>query len=130
MGAVVLHDGSLLLIQRATEPGAGRWSLPGGRVERGETMQEAVARETSEEAGLAVDVGDLVGWVERISADYHFVIFDFAASPAGEVDLTAGTDAADARWIALSAVRDTDVVDGLIEFLDQHQIIPALSPRS
>jgi len=131
VGGVVIHDGRLLLIQRATDPGAGQWSLPGGRVESGETMEAAVAREVHEETGLRVRVGELVGWVERIDPAYHFVIFDFAAEPLeaavperGPVELQPGDDAADGRWVDLADVGELNVVSGLAEFLDQHGVTP------
>lgn len=82
VGAVCVHDGRLLVIERAHDPGAGRWSLPGGRVEAGEALADALAREVSEETGLAVDVGALCGIAERIGDGYHFVILDFWVEPA------------------------------------------------
>lgn len=127
VGAVVVDRGRLLLVQRAKAPGVGQWSLPGGRVESGELMAEAVVREIAEETGLVVEVGELIGWVERISATHHFAIFDFAAVAVGERDLVAGDDAAEARWVPLAAVHELDLVAGLIEFLDQHQVTPLRS---
>ncbi len=126
VGAVVLQFGRLLLIERASPPGEGQWSLPGGRVERGELMVEAVVREVREETGLDVVCGELVGWVERISADHHFVIFDFAATSLGG-ELQAGSDAANAAWVSLDEVSDLAVVDGLIEFLVDHDILDTIA---
>src|ERR1700736_6347551 len=77
VGAVATVDGCLLLIRRGHGPAAGEWSVPGGRVEAGETMAEAVVRELAEETGLAGVCGAPLGWVERIDDAYHFVIVDF-----------------------------------------------------
>ena len=80
VGAVCRHDDALLLIRRGRGPAAGEWSVPGGRVEPGETLHEAVVRETLEETGLEVVVDRFLGWVERISDEYHYVILDFAVT--------------------------------------------------
>jgi 8-oxo-dGTP diphosphatase len=124
VGALVLVDGRILLIRRGRPPGRDRWSLPGGRVERGETLAEALRREVLEETGIEVLAGDLVGWVERIAAGYHFVILDFSAAPAGAAtpDPVAGDDAAEARWVPLGELGSLALVDGLAEFLDAHGV--------
>lgn len=123
VGAVVRHDGHLLLIRRAKPPQAGRWSLPGGRVEPGERLRDAVAREVHEETGLTVVVGDQVGWVERIGEGHHYVILDFAATVAGATSLRAGDDAAEACWVALDEVASVDLVDGMLTFLREHGVV-------
>ncbi len=94
VGAVITRsDGCLLLIQRGNEPGRGLWSLPGGRIEPGESEVAAVAREVAEETGLVVRVGDLAGRVQRGRYD----IADYFATVVGG-ELCAATDALDARW--------------------------------
>lgn len=100
VGALVYDDRHrLLLVQRGHAPDAGRWSLPGGRVEPGETDGEAVTREVAEETGLDVHVGNLVGAVERDAPDGSvYLIRDYAAEKVGGV-LEAGDDAADARFV-------------------------------
>jgi 8-oxo-dGTP diphosphatase len=122
VGAVVVDDGALLLVRRGRGPAAGEWSVPGGRVERGETLAEAVVREVAEETGLEVVCGPLLGWVERISDDHHHVILDFEATLLGGT-LVAGDDAAEAAWIPASEVTELRLVDGLAEFLADHGII-------
>lgn len=126
VGAIVRHGESLLLIQRATEPQRGRWSLPGGRVEARETLAQAVEREVHEETGLVVTCGDFVGWVERISALHHFVILDFYAT-AKEAHPTpkAGSDAQQARFVGVQTIRDLDLVDGLFDFFVEHGVVTA-----
>jgi 8-oxo-dGTP diphosphatase len=123
VGAVAVLDGNLLLVQRRNEPGAGEWSVPGGRVEPGETLAEAVVRELAEETGLEGVCGSLVGWVERIGPDHHFVILDFAVTLLGDEEPRPGDDALDARWVPLDEVADWLLVDGLAEFLHDHGIL-------
>jgi 8-oxo-dGTP diphosphatase len=130
VGAVCLLDHSLLLIQRGTDPDKGLWSLPGGRVEVGEIMAEAVVREFREEVGLDAVCGSLIGWVERITDDYHFAIFDFEVTLFTERGVsptpTAGDDADAAEFVPLYEVTDRQLVPGLIEFLSDHNIISTI----
>jgi len=126
VGAVIVHDGRLALVRRAHEPGAGRWSLPGGRVEAGETLYEAVVREVAEETGLAVAVDRFLGWVERIdpARGHHFVILDFMALPEDpEPTLTPSDDVDRAEWVDMADLEHYETVDGLLEFLEDHGII-------
>jgi ADP-ribose pyrophosphatase YjhB (NUDIX family) len=123
VGAVAVADGALLLVRRARGPGSGRWSVPGGRVEAGESIREAVKREVAEETGLVVRCGELLGWAERIGADHHFVILDFFVSVEDGRELQAGDDAAEARWFPLASVTQLALVEGLADFLQDHGVL-------
>ena len=126
VGAIVRRGDELLLIRRGHEPAAGEWSVPGGRVEPGEMLMEAVTRELHEETGLHGVCGPLVGWVERIGDDRHFVILDFEVTVAGDLTPSAGSDAAEARWWPVSEVAKLQLVEGLAEFLHDHGVIPTI----
>lgn len=126
VGAVIVEDDALLMIRRANDPGAGRWSLPGGRVDWGETLAHAVVREVLEETGVECVIGELLGWVERITEEFHYVIFDFVAQPLSFEDPVAGDDALEVAWVPLNEVDQLDLVEGLAEFLAEHGIIETL----
>jgi 8-oxo-dGTP diphosphatase len=127
VGAVATRRDDLLMVRRGHGPGAGQWSVPGGRVQRGETLAEAVVRELDEETALAGLCGPLLGWVERIEDDHHFVILDFEVVVLSTEDPEAGSDAAEARWVPVWDVPELDLVDGLAEFLSEHGIIETLT---
>lgn len=105
VGAVIVEGDRVLLIRRGQPPLLGEWSLPGGVLECGETLREAVAREAREETGLLVETGEMLGVYERVIRDdvkrvrYHYVLIDFLCRAVGG-DLNAGSDAADVRWFA------------------------------
>ena len=126
VGAIVRSADDLLLVKRGRPPGVGEWSVPGGRVEPGEMLMEAVTRELQEETGLNGICGRLLGWVERIGDDRHFVILDFEATVAGDLTPSPGSDASDARWWPVSEVAGLRLVDGLAEFLHDHGVIPTI----
>ena len=127
MGAVTIADDRLLMVRRGRGPAQGRWSIPGGRVELGETLAEAVVRELREETGLDGVCGEFLGWVERIDDDHHFVILDFSVVALEDGPLVAGDDAAEATWVPLQNLGDVRVVDGLVEFLADHGIIDVMT---
>jgi ADP-ribose pyrophosphatase YjhB (NUDIX family) len=104
VGGVVVRGDRALIVKRAHEPRRGEWSIPGGAVELGERLTDAVRRELREETGLDVDVGEVVELFDRIHRDgdgrvrYHFVIVDFLChAPTG--DAAAGTDADAVAWV-------------------------------
>ncbi len=125
VGAVLLDDaGRLLLIRRANEPGRGHWSVPGGRVEAGETDQRAVIREVAEETGLAVEITHWLGDVQRCGpGGAVFDIHDYSCRVTGGV-LRAGDDADGVRWCDAATLATLPVVTGLIEALTSWDCLP------
>jgi 8-oxo-dGTP diphosphatase len=118
VGAVCVHADALLLVRRGRGPAAGEWSVPGGRVDRGEALHEAVVRETYEETGLEVVVDRFLGWVERLDDTFHYVILDFAVTALDPAQAPiAGDDAAEAAWVPVPELSDLRLVSGLHEFL-------------
>jgi 8-oxo-dGTP diphosphatase len=122
VGAVASDGERLLLVRRGSPPQAGRWSLPGGRVERGETLAQALEREMLEETELETRCGRFVGWVERIGAEHHFVILDFEVEVTGGT-LRPGSDVSEAAWVPLEDVPSLSLVDGLELFLREHGVV-------
>ena len=104
VGAVIMHDGKVVLVKRRFEPLAGQWSLPGGRLELGETLEAGLAREMLEETGFEVEVGPVVDVFDRILLDperkvrYHYVLIDYLCRPVGGV-LSHGSDVAAAELV-------------------------------
>jgi 8-oxo-dGTP diphosphatase len=133
VGVVVLRPGAegepeVLLVRRGQPPLAGRWSVPGGLIELGETARAAAAREVREETGLEVEVGEAFAQVDRIErspdgrVQYHYVLTEFPARPrAGE--LAPGSDALAARWVRWSALRELPLTPGLETILNQARMI-------
>lgn len=126
VGAVAVDDDRLLLVRRGHGPATGTWSIPGGRVEAGETLVEAVVRELREETGLEGVCGELVGWVERMDDATHYVILDFRVAVLDGRDPVAGDDATDARWVPLGEVADLPLAPGLGAFLHEHRILETI----
>jgi 8-oxo-dGTP diphosphatase len=118
----VVNDGALLMVQRAQDPGRGLWSIPGGRVERGEYLADALAREVKEETDLDVAVGDLLG-IAEIVGDPHYVILDFEASLSGTNEPTAAGDVAEVRWVPLDKIETLDCTPRFVELLRAWRVL-------
>ncbi|MQA82668.1 MAG: NUDIX domain-containing protein [Streptosporangiales bacterium] len=124
VGGVVDDGARLLLVRRGRPPGEGLWSLPGGRVEPGESDAEAVVRELHEETGLAVSPGALVGTVERDAPGGDtYVIRDYRCTVVGGT-LAAGDDARDARWVPYADVPALPLTDRLLDTLRSWRVLP------
>jgi 8-oxo-dGTP diphosphatase len=122
VGAVVLHGSRVLLVRRGGQPSYGKWTLPGGLVELGETTAEAIRRELVEECGIDVTVVGLAGVVDRVVRDadgrvrYHYVLVDYLVRTATDA-VTVGSDAADAQWVEVDRVGELDVTEGLMDMI-------------
>ena len=109
VGAVIIKEGKIVLIKRGNEPSKGKWSIPGGHVELGENLKEAVIRETKEETCLDVDNPILLDVVENVDWDelgkikYHYVIVDYLVHVKGG-NIEAASDAAELRWVLFGEV--------------------------
>jgi ADP-ribose pyrophosphatase YjhB (NUDIX family) len=124
IGAVIVDQARrVVLVKRQHEPLAGQWSLPGGRLELGESLEAGVAREVREETGLIVDVGPVVEAFDRILIDdearvrYHYVLIDYLCRPRGGA-LAAGGDVIDAVWVEpdrLPVYRLTEMAAGIVQ---------------
>ena len=114
VGAVILNDNRVLLVKRGQEPLKGAWSLPGGVVELGETLDAALAREVLEETGLSVEVGDVIEVLDRVQlaadgrVEYHYIIIDYLCRPWTD-RLAHGSDADDVRWVRIADLTEHGV---------------------
>lgn len=125
--ALAVVDGRLLLVRQARAAAEGRtdtWAMPGGRVEPGESVREAVVRELREETGLRARCGEFVGWDEVRRPDAHYVILDFRVElldpPSAAV---AGDDADAVAWVPLAEVAAQGLIPGVLAFLVSHGIV-------
>ena len=122
VGAVVLHEGRVLLVRRGRAPARGLWSVPGGLVELGETTLDA-PRPGEEETGLDVRIAGLVGVLDRVTRDadgrvrYHWVLVDYLAYPQSNDTITAGSDAAEVRWVTIDEVERLPITEGLADMI-------------
>lgn len=118
VGAIVLRHDDVLLVRRGTAPQKGLWSVPGGALELGESLEQGVRREVLEETGLEVRVLQFAEALERILMDdsgavqYHYVLLDYLCEPVGGV-LAAGDDAAEAAWVNRAQLGERTLTPGL-----------------
>jgi 8-oxo-dGTP diphosphatase len=120
VGAIILREGKILLEQRGNEPARWQWTIPGGVVEVGESLEEAVRRETREETGLEVEVATLIDVVDQVHLDkqgkieYHYVIIDYIVKADGEPK--CGSDADALKWVPLGEVEEYDLTPNFRRF--------------
>ena len=128
VGAVVLDGPRVLLVRRGKAPLYGKWSLPGGMVELGETTREAVQREIEEECSLKIQVLDVCGVLDRVVRDaegrirYHWVLVDYVAFVESGT-LCAASDADEAAWVEVNEVARLDTTDGLLDMIRRAQAL-------
>jgi 8-oxo-dGTP diphosphatase len=121
VGGVVVRDGKVLLIRRGKEPLKGRWVIPGGTVELGETLEQAVAREMREETGIEVRPREVVLVFDRIERDggrvlYHYVVVDYLCEDLGG-SLQAGSDAAEAAFVGPAELERYDLPPAALDLV-------------
>jgi len=116
VGAIVMRGDSVLLVKRNKEPSKGMWSIPGGLVEIGETVKDALRREVMEECGIEIEPTELFEVVDAVNRDdkgrvrFHYIIVDFLSGWRGG-DLAAGSDVADARWTPLGELQGLNMTE-------------------
>ncbi len=114
VGAVAMKNGKILLVKRAFEPGAGKWSIPGGLVELGEKLSEACAREMEEETGIEIEVLELINAFDMVDLDesgkvvYHYVLVDFLARPIGGEDKPSA-EVTEMKWVTREEAKGMDL---------------------
>jgi len=133
VGAVLVCNNRILLEKRKSEPGRGKWSIPGGLVEIGEKAEQTVIREVKEETNLEVDQPELIDVVNNITLDedrrirYHFIIVDYFVKLKGGA-LKAADDAAELKWVSFDEVGDYDLTRSFKEFFQKNkQLLEKLS---
>jgi 8-oxo-dGTP diphosphatase len=126
VGAVILDHGKLLLEKRGNEPAKGKWSIPGGVVELGESLEDAVIRETKEETCLDVEAPRLIDVVDQVDLDeegrvkYHFVIVDYFVTVKGGT-VKADSDADELQWVAFEEVENYNLTASFRRFFQKNK---------
>ena len=135
VGAVIVDGGNVLIVKRKYDPLAGQWSLPGGGVELGETLEDSIVREMREETGLEIEVGPVIEVFDRITRDddgevrYHFVLVDYLCWPVGG-DLHASSDVEDARFVDPSELPHYNLTKKAIEVIARALELDREAPRA
>ena len=125
-GALIFKDGGLLLVKRGAQPGFGKWSIPGGLVEVGEKVKDAMMREVKEEVGFDVEVVKLTDVVDTVTLDsngrvqYHFVVVNYLARIVGG-ELKTATDILEARWVPVEEVEKCNLTSSFRAFFEKHK---------
>jgi 8-oxo-dGTP diphosphatase len=118
VGAIIMREAKMMIVKRANEPAKGLWSVPGGVVELGEHLHDAIKREVNEETGLKVDIERLVDAVDNIVFDeqgriqYHYVLLDYLCRPHSGL-LKASDDVLEIRWVTLDALQSLPITPSL-----------------
>ncbi len=126
VSALLVDDDRLLLVRRGHGRAAGTWAIPGGRVERGESLAEAVVREVVEETGIEAVCGAYIGTRELIADGPHQVILTYRMDMLESTEPQAGSDATEARWVQLIDVAGLVLAPGLAEFLHDNGVIATI----
>ena len=130
VSAIVVDDERILLVRRGHGAAAGTWAPPGGRVEAGELLMEAVVRELQEETSLEGFCGTLIGLVELLpdeDRDVHIVVASYRVDLLESAEPSAAGDAAEVRWVPLVDVAELRLAPGVAEFLHDHQVIATIT---
>jgi 8-oxo-dGTP diphosphatase len=124
IGGIIVHEGRVVLVKRRFDPLAGQWSIPGGAVETGETLEACLVREMAEETGFVVEVGPVVEVLDRITREedgrvlYHFVLIDYLCWPIGG-ELRAGSDVAEAALAEPSELAQYELTEKALAVIER-----------
>lgn len=122
VGAIIFRGEQVLIVQRGREPAYGKWSLPGGLVELGESLEDAVRREVREEVGLDISVKDMVAALDRVILDdagrieYHYILLDFICE-ASSAEPHPATDVMDCAFVSLDTLSQYPMTSGTVEVI-------------
>ncbi len=125
VGGVIINGNKVLLVKRAHPPNKDMWAIPGGKLEYGETLEDAVKREMLEETNLQVKIVNLLSLIQMIKEGFHYVILDFLCEVTGG-DLKPASDAADAKFFSIDEIKNLDISpttkEMLIRYINKDQI--------